>query len=164
MRSPAALLLDPDADQQQIVRPVHTRPGHIVIVASGAFFGTLARYGAGLLLPASKDSWPAAIFMVNILGAFLLGLLLQILKNHGPDESWRRLVRLGLGTGFLGAFTTYSSLAVGVDTLVNNGHIILAGAYALGSLFGGLVACVLGIQLATRSHRRRYHRHGGGTK
>jgi CrcB protein len=146
------LLLDPDVEQKRIVRPVHTDPFHILVVAGGAFFGTLARYGIGDLLASSKTTWPAAIFGVNILGAFVLGLLLQTLQNHGSDTGNRRLIRLGLGTGFLGAFTTYSSLAVGTATLARDHQPVIAAVYAIGSVLGGIVVASLGIQIATR-HR-----------
>jgi CrcB protein len=149
------LLLDPDVEQRRIIRPVHTDPFHIAIVAGGAFFGTLARYGIGVLLPTSKTGWPTAIFTVNIVGAFALGLLLQVLRNHGSDTGRRRLIRLGFGTGVLGAFTTYSSLAVGADMLIREHRPILSLLYILTSVVGGMISAALGIQAATRHHTYR---------
>lgn len=149
------LPLDPDSDQLQPARPMHTDWAHIVVVASGAFFGTLARYGIGLLLPTGKAGWPTAILLINILGALLLGLLLQALLHRGKDEGGRRVLRLTLGTGFLGAFTTYSSLATSTALLLRSGEAGLAIGYACVSVVLGLVACALGIWLATAHHARR---------
>ena len=149
------LPLDPDSDQYKIVRPIHTDLSHIIIVADGAFFGTLARYGVGVLLPTGKDGWPTAILFINLSGAFLLGLLLEMLQNHGRDEGSRRILRLMFGTGFLGAFTTYSSLVVGTALLVKSDHMATAAVFALVSVIGGICTCAFGIQIATRHHKRR---------
>jgi CrcB protein len=149
------LPLDPDSDQLHVVRPIHTDPAHIMVVAFGAFFGTLARYEIGLLLPSSKDGWPVATFFVNVAGAFLLGWLLQMLLYRGKDEGVRRIARLLFGTGFLGSFTTYSSLASGAVLLMRDGSTLLAVGYALLSVLFGMVACAAGIWLATMRYERR---------
>lgn len=51
-------------------------------------------------------------FAANVSGAFVLGATLETLTLLGPDGGWRRHARLFLGTGFCGAFTTYSALAL----------------------------------------------------
>ncbi len=94
-------------------------------------------------------------FAINAAGAFLLGLLLEGLARTGPDTGWRQRVRLGLGTGVLGSFTTYSTLAVDVDELLRGQHWWAAGSYAAGSVLAGLVATVLGIALGARISCRR---------
>jgi len=87
----------------------------LVAVAVGGAVGCLARYGIGLALPTPPTGWPTGTFLANLAGALLLGLLLEGLARTGPDTGWRQLARLGLGTGLLGAFTTYSTLAVELD-------------------------------------------------
>jgi CrcB protein len=149
------LPLDPDSDELQIVRPIHTDPAHIAVVAFGAFFGTLGRYQLGLWLLPNKSGWPMVTLVVNICGALLLGLLPQALFHHGKDEGGRRILRLMLGTGFLGAFTTYSSLAVGIAVLARDGHPWVAIQYAAVSIILGIGATMLGIRLATRHHHWR---------
>jgi len=57
--------------------------------------------------------------LINVVGAFLLGVLLERLRRARGEPERRRLVRLFSGTGFLGCFTTYSALAV---TLSNSGR------------------------------------------
>ncbi len=140
------LPLDPDPDQIAQTQSIHSDPAHIAVVAFGAFFGTLARYEIGVWLPTGKDDWPTATLLINISGAFLLGLLLQALLEHGKDKGSRRIMRLAIGTGFMGAFTTYSSLAVSVSTLVSDGKISMAVLYAVISLVFGVIAAALGIQ------------------
>lgn len=152
------LPLDPDSDQFKVVRPVHTDWMHIAIVGIGAFAGTLARYEIGILIPTDMNGWPTATLLVNIVGAFLLGLLLQTLLHHGKDEGARRVLRLTVGTGFMGAFTTYSSLATSSVLLVRSNELGLAMVYAVGSVVLGILACALGIWFATTHHKRR---HGG---
>lgn len=149
------LPLDPDSDQLKIIRPIHNDPAHIAIVALGAFFGTLCRYEVGLWLPAGEADWPVATMLINTTGAFLLGLLLEILLRKGKDEGGRRILRLTLGTGFLGSFTTYSSLATGVTLLARGGDTATALAYGITSIVLGIIACAFGIQLATRRSKAR---------
>lgn len=149
------LPLDPDSDQFEIVRPIHTDSAHIAVVAVGGFFGALARYEIGFWLPAGKHGWPTATLLINVTGAFLLGLLLQALLHRGKDEGGRRILRLLLGTGFLGAFTTYSSLATSVALLMRTGEMAEAVVYAIASVVAGVAACALGIWLATTRHRLR---------
>lgn len=148
------LPLDPDSDQLQAARPMHTDAAHMAVVAMGGFFGTLARYEIGLWLPSRTSDLPIATLLINIAGAFVLGLLLQVLTHHGKDEGGRRIVRLALGTGFLGAFTTYSSLATSVVVLARGGELGLAAFYAVLSVVLGIIAGACGIWLATTHHKR----------
>lgn len=150
------LPIDPDAAQPGVVgRPIHTHPGWMVVVFVGGCLGTLARYTTSMALPTIGDGWPVATLTVNLIGAFILGLLLQALINHGPDQGRRRLIRLGIGTGFLGGFTTYSTFAVESDLMISHSHIGTAITYILASLVGGVLLSTLGIQVATKHHRRR---------
>jgi len=151
------LPIDPDATEPGIVgRPIHTHPGLMIIVFVGGSLGALAHYGVMCIVPYSSGRWPLATFLVNLTGAFVLGLLLQTLVNRGADEGLRRLFRLGIGTGFLGAFTTYSTFAVEVDLLLNQHRISMAVTYAVGSLVGGMMLTALGIYIATNHHHGRH--------
>ena len=87
---------------------------------------------------------------MNVLGAFVLGALLEPLGGRGPDIGRRRALRLTLGTGFCGGFTTYSALANDTDGLLRAGSVGPALAYALGTVGLGLVASALGIAAARR--------------
>lgn len=82
-----------------------------LLIAGGSALGGVARYLlAGWLQSRStgKDTFPWGIFVVNVSGCFLLGLLLTVLAERRPDAwpGWRLL----LGVGFLGGYTTFSTL------------------------------------------------------
>lgn len=139
-------------------RPVHLSAPMLAIVAGGALLGTAARYGLTLGWPVCTAAWPWATFTVNLIGAFALGFVLEALARRGEDVGRRRLVRLGIGTGFLGAFTTYSSLAVETDLLVHAARPALAVAYPLASVSAGLLVALAGIALAAGHHRWRLSR------
>jgi fluoride exporter len=91
--------------------------------------------------------------MVNLSGAFILGLLLEALVRSGEDVGWRRRARLAGGTGFCGGFTTYSTLAVETVQLARHGVWSTAALYVVVSVLGGLVAAVAGI-LVGAAHAR----------
>ena len=104
-------------------------------VALGGALGAMARYGAGLMCSgAFGDRFPWGTLLVNVLGCFLLGWLLQ--STTTSDTA-----KLAVGAGFLGAFTTFSTF--GVQTLqawqrspalafLNIGTNVLLGLLAAG--------------------------------
>lgn len=134
-------------------KPVHLHWGFIGIVAAGGVFGTLARYSLGLVIPA-PDAWPLPTLVINLSGALALGALLEGLSRRGPDVGSRRVVRLALGTGFLGAFTTYSTLALDAIHLFRADAAPEAAGYLAASLFAGAAATTAGIWLGAWHHRR----------
>lgn len=131
-------------------RPPHRRPRLVLAVLAGGLVGTPARYAVARTLPAPAHGWPTATFTVNLAGAFLLGVLLEALARRGDDSGRRRLLRLGLGTGFLGSFTTYSALAVDTDLLVRAHRPGLAAAYALSSVVLGVLLAAAGVAVGSR--------------
>ena len=147
------LPLDPDIETDEDIggrpSPIHTRPRFLLLVAAGGAFGTAARHLLGDAI-GFIGPFPLGTFLINIAGAFLLGVLLELLVRHGSDLGHRRGLRLLLGTGFFGGFTTYSSLALDTDTLLRGSHIGLAALYALGTVAIGLIASVSGIAVARR--------------
>ncbi len=133
--------------------PLHLHWGFIGIVAAGGVLGALARYGLGLVIPA-PGAWPLPTLVINLSGALALGALLEGLSRRGPDAGNRRVLRLGLGTGFLGAYTTYSTLALDAVHLFSAGAAPAAAGYLAASLLGGAGATIAGIWLGARHHRR----------
>lgn len=135
----------------------HLDPRMVALVAVGGMVGTGARYLLSATIP-PQGGWPTATFVENVVGAFLLGGLLEALLRRGAESRRGRLVRLGLGTGVLGGFTTFSSLGLELERLLAAGAIGTAVAYAAASLACGLLACVLGVVVAARHHRWRRQR------
>lgn len=149
--------IDPDAGTLGVrrpPRPLHLDPRYILLVALGGVPGALARYGLGLALP-DPGGWPLPTLVINLVGAFVLGVLLEVLTRSGPDHGARRTIRLLVGTGFLGAFTTYSTFAVDADRLFVAGRFGAGLGYLAASLLGGVVAAFLGIWLGASSSARR---------
>ena len=125
------------------------------LVACGAVLGTLARAALGIAFPHGPGEWPWATFAINIVGSFVLAVLLESLAHAGPDTGRRRAVRLGVGTGVIGGFTTYSTYVVEIDRLAQSGHAWLGIAYALLSVVVGLAAAGVGLGVAAAAARRR---------
>lgn len=134
-------------------KPIHLHWGFIGIVAAGGVFGALARYGLGLAIPA-PNAWPLPTLAINLSGALALGALLEGLSRRGPDVGTRQVLRLALGTGFLGAYTTYSTLALDAVHLFTADEALGAAGYLAASLLGGAIATTAGIWLGAWHHRR----------
>ncbi|TAM70810.1 MAG: fluoride efflux transporter CrcB [Microbacteriaceae bacterium] len=133
-------------------RPLYLRPWCILLVGIGGAAGTLARYLVSLIVPTALQlPWPT--LTVNIVGAFLLGVLLEGLARRGHDEGRRRMLRLLIGTGFMGGFTTYSSLAVETEQLLQAGRVWESIGYGLTTVVVGLLASFLGMWIAAVHHR-----------
>nr|WP_281363960.1 CrcB family protein [Microbacterium immunditiarum] len=115
-----------------------------MLVAAGATVGTLLRASIELAFPHPPGEWPWATFVINVVGSFALGALIEALALSGPDTGRRRMLRLGVGTGMIGGFTTYSTFVVEIDQLASAGQVALAVAYALVSVVLGVVAAAIG--------------------
>lgn len=129
-------------------RPLHHRPSIWAVVWLGGAAGTGARYVLSSTV-GSPGQAPLVIAVINVVGAFLLGALLPGLARLGSDEGRRRTVRLLLGTGFLGGFTTYSTLAVDTVTMLSDGQPGHATGYALATVLLGGLASYAGIRLGS---------------
>jgi CrcB protein len=93
--------------------------------------------------------FPWATFWTNVSGSFVLGLLLVLLVGRFVTERFptAREVRAAAGTGFLGAYTTFSTFSVETDVLLKDGHAAVAACYVVASLAVGLTAAWAGIRL-----------------
>jgi CrcB protein len=127
---------------------VRSRPAPDVVlaVALGGALGAPARYGVAQVIAVSPSGFPWATFWTNLSGAFVLGLFATLLVERLPPGRFRYL-RPFFAVGFLGAYTTFSTLAVETATLVKDGHLGLAVGYTLASVASGLVLAALGIRL-----------------
>jgi CrcB protein len=126
------------------VRTVRGRLDIIGVIAAGGALGALGRYGLALALPTRTGQFPWGTFCTNVTGSLILGALLALVAGRYAHS---RYLRPFLGTGVIGAYTTFSTYTVEADLLVRDGHALLAIAYVLASLLVGLVAVWLGIQI-----------------
>jgi fluoride exporter len=121
-------------------------PADIAAIAIGGGLGTVIRYLLSQAFPAGQG-FPWAIFVINVTGCFALGLLMVCLLDVWPP---RRLLRPFLGIGLIGGYTTFSTYAAGIVTLIRQHALALASAYALASVMAGLVAVWCGVTAARR--------------
>ncbi len=148
-------------------RPVTRRPrgasgpgaADLAAIAAGGGLGSVARYGLSAAFPAGQG-FPWGTFAVNVSGCFLLGLLMVYLLEVWPP---RRFLRPFVAVGLLGGYTTFSTYAAGVMTLLTGHAPALADAYALTSVLAALVAVWSGMKLAraVSTGRGRVRRAGG---
>lgn len=115
-------------------------------VAAGGGLGSVGRYGIGLAWPASPAGFDWPTFTANAVGCGLIGVLMVLVTEVRAGHP---LLRPFLGTGVLGGFTTFSTYAVGVTSLVAVGRPLLAAGYLFGTVAGALAATWLGMA-ATR--------------
>lgn len=135
------------------------RPDILAAIALGGSLGACARAGLGVAFPEHAHRFPWTTFAVNLSGSLVLGVVLVlVLERSRPTQYLRPF----LATGFIGAYTTFSTFVVGVDQLVRAGEVGMAAAYLLGSLGGGLAAAWLGVAagrlLPHPLHDRRHNR------
>lgn len=108
-------------------------------VAGGAFLGGAARYLCGFL-------WgPWGDVTANLVGCFALSFLTYAILTRISFPEW---LSLGLGTGFIGAFTTFSSYVIDALKLMGTHLEITAGIYVVISLLGGFLCVIAGYLLA----------------
>lgn len=130
-----------------VPRPVHLRPAVLVLVLLGGTLGTAVRAWVSHAFAPAAGGWPWATFGVNVVGSFLLGLLLTSLDRSRWGAGRRERVWLALGTGGLGGLTTYSTFAVEVVQLLAGGHAATGLGYGALSVAVGIVAAAAGYRL-----------------
>lgn len=140
--------------ERRVRLPAYLRPMNLVLVCSGGVIGVLAREALVASVPDVGDI-PTAILLANVLGALLLGVLLESLVVVGEESRTQVSLRLLLGTGLLGGFTTYSALAQTFALLWMDGVAWLALLYGLGTVLLGGCATWAGVALGAALRRRR---------
>lgn len=143
-------------------RPSYLRWASIGLVMIGGAFGAASREGVSLAIP-DIDQLPIAIPIVNIVGAFLLGYLYEAVARRLTGDPRGPRLKLLLGTGFCGGFTTYSSLATDTAVLLDKDRTDLALIYVLATVLIGALATLAGIVVATKVNAQK-HTADEGTK
>lgn len=115
------------------------------MVGLGGFVGSILRYLVGLLPLDTGNGFPIKTFLINLIGAFLLGFLSVCL---GKRVDLQPRVALFLKVGLCGGFTTFSTFAYESSSLVQDGHMGVALIYMIGSLVLGVLAALLGQWIA----------------
>jgi fluoride exporter len=127
-------------------RHLRSGPGaaDLAAIAAGGGIGSVARYLLSAAFPAGHG-FPWAVFAVNVSGSFCLGVLIVYLLEVWPPH---RLLRPFLAIGLIGGYTTFSTYAAGVMTLLTGRAFAVADAYALSSVLAALVAVWCGMKAA----------------
>jgi len=119
---------------------------NVLVIAFGGALGAMSRYGLGFWISSRwNQGFPLGTFIINITGAFLLGFLnILFVEKLTISPLWR----LGIGIGFLGSYTTFSSFGYEVIMLLERGSLLTAGLYTLLSVIIGFIGVALGVGLA----------------
>ncbi len=117
-----------------------------VFIACGGFLGAILRFAVkSVQIPGYSENIPLNTLIINVIGSFLLALILTVayeVRDMDAD------IRLGIATGFLGAFTTFSTLCKETVALLKNGEYFSALSYVTVSVVLGLSAAYFGVVLA----------------
>ena len=119
----------------------------LAVVALGGVVGSLGRYAVGLFLPHAAGEFPWATWLVNVSGAFAMGLLVAFLVDRPGTH---RLARPFLGVGILGGWTTFSALAVDTVELGATGQVSVTVAYVTTTFLVGTLAIGAGTAVGQR--------------
>ena len=113
-----------------------------LLVTVGGAVGSLLRYGVvRLVTGAAQGEFPWGVATVNLVGSFLMGVLVGgLLSDPNENHLWRALLAVGL----LGGFTTFSAFSLDLVRLLDRGELVAALAYVGISIFGGLGSLLLG--------------------
>lgn len=116
---------------------------HLLLVAVGGALGSMLRYGVGRwAITLMGPGFPFGTFAVNIIGGFLMGLLAGWLARFGDGGEDLRLL---LGVGVMGGFTTFSAFSLEVYNMITRAEIAMAAAYSVSSVAGSVLAVLAGV-------------------
>jgi CrcB protein len=114
----------------------------VLLIALGGALGAVSRYlvSAGIqqALPAAL---PVGTLVVNLSGSLVIGFLYQLSASAIVPPTFREFAAIG----FLGSYTTFSTLALETNTLMRDGERLIATVYLAATVGGGLLACVAGM-------------------
>lgn len=118
----------------------------IIVVAVGGAIGAVGRHLIGTYISKSfSGSFPMSTFLINIVGCFLMGLLMSsVVQKEIAETTWR----LFLCVGVLGGFTTFSSFGYEALSMLYAGKTMMAGLYAGSSVIAGLFSAGTGMLVA----------------
>lgn len=117
----------------------------LLIIGLGGFLGSISRYLMHVFMIARiATPIPIGTLTVNLLGSFLLGIIIGLFNRYDwLTHEWR----LFLAIGFCGSFTTFSTFSVENLELIKSGNYLTLGIYTLLSLVGGVLLALGGYTL-----------------
>jgi len=115
----------------------------LAVIGVGGAIGAAARYGTALTIPTHVDAFPVATFLVNVVGAVILGAVAALPADWLSDHE---LTRPAIGTGFCGGLTTFSTMTLEIYQR-SSAHSTLAAAYAVASLVAAPACAWAGFSL-----------------
>ncbi|MGQ4001785.1 fluoride efflux transporter CrcB [Francisellaceae bacterium CB299] len=125
-----------------------------ILVGIGGGLGAMTRFGLTQATADISKQIPLGIFLCNVIGSFLIGLIAAFLiKTNLFNEEISVNVRALLVTGFLGGFTTFSSFSLDVLNLLQRGEIMIALSYILVSVLISLLAVIIGFYMVLGVYR-----------
>ena len=120
---------------------------HCLAVGVAGFFGAVARLLVGLVFGSWFPQFPVGTLVINVSGSFILGWFYGYAASRiGFSEIWR----FAIGTGFVGAYTTFSTYMYESDALMRQGAWLKASTNLIGSLVLGLLAVRMGAYMASK--------------
>jgi CrcB protein len=120
----------------------------LAAIFAGGAIGAIARVWLSQRFVQGDTSWPWTIFVINVTGAFALAYIATRLQERLPQSTYRRPA---LGTGFCGAYTTFSTMQVEILNMVEADRYGLAVGYGAASLGAGLAAIWLASTIVRRA-------------
>lgn len=119
-------------------------PALLLALAAGGAMGAVARYAVGVAVGRMAHGFPLATVLVNVLGSFAMGVLVEATARHWSISPELRAM---LVVGFLGAFTTFSTFSLDAVTLVERKDWATAAFYVGLSVLGSIAALVAGLRV-----------------
>lgn len=118
---------------------------NILAVGTGGFIGAILRYSVGRVI-STPSGFPFGTLVINLLGCLFLAWFFTITAKRLNINA---NLKLAIGTGFTGAFTTFSTFSVETLNLLRSNQILIALVYVLVSILGGITLALLGAKLAS---------------
>jgi CrcB protein len=119
----------------------------LAAIFAGGAIGAVARVRLAQAYPAADGRWPWIVFAINVSGAFVLGYFVTRLQERLPLSTYRRPF---VGTGFCGAYTTFSTMQLELLKMIDRHRYGLAAAYAGASVAAGVLAVLIATALVRR--------------